>query len=146
MCVVFCFTQLPRAERGIKPIPSGAVCPQWRRIWHGGVNVPNKAITVGKCQESLFQWSPSKYQSSMTARVLGYKNYQRKGSLHWIHFPNGYPPWLTFGVPQEHQRLLRETVPERKDGILSCKATTTLECENVIWRQKMEEEMVFLGR
>lgn len=48
MCAVFCFPWLPRAGRGIKPHPERATCPPWRRIWHGGANVPNKTITVGK--------------------------------------------------------------------------------------------------
>jgi len=50
-----------------KPISSEAARPQRRMIWHGGANVPNKTITAGKLWESLFRWSPSKHQSSMTA-------------------------------------------------------------------------------
>lgn len=48
MCAVFCYPRLPRAGRGIKPHPERATCPPWRRIWHGGANVPNKTITVGR--------------------------------------------------------------------------------------------------
>lgn len=78
-CVLFSGLHSSQRQREeLNPIPSGAARPQRRRIRHGGVNVPNKTITAGKCRESLFRWSPSKYQSTMTAHVLGCKKQAKK--------------------------------------------------------------------